>query len=456
MSTEPDIIVIGGGSAGYAAALRAAELGKQVVLIERDKVGGTCLHRGCVPTKALLHVAEVVDTVADAGAVGVRATMEGVDVDAMQAFRRGIVAKKYKGLEGLLAARKITVIPGDGVLEGPGRVRVGDQIFSAPHVVVATGARTRELPGVAVGGRVLTSETALELDEIPGSVIVLGGGVIGVEFASLWRSLGAEVTVVEALSSLVPNEDETLRKGLERAFRKRGITARTGTRVASVDQSDAGVRVTLEDGAELSADYVLVAIGRVPALDGVGLAEAGVAIERGFVVVDERLRTTVPGVWAVGDIVPGPQLAHRGFQHGIFVAEQIAGRTPTAVPDENVPRITYSQPELAAVGLTRDQAAQRYGDDGIAVFDYNLAGNARSEILGAAGTVRVVRRVAGPVVGVHMIGSRVGELISEAQLIVGWDAHPEDVAPFIHAHPTQSEALGEAMLALAGSPLHTL
>jgi dihydrolipoamide dehydrogenase len=456
MTENADIVVIGGGSAGYATALRAAELGKRVVLVERDKVGGTCLHRGCVPTKALLHVAEVVDTVTEAAAVGVRATLEGVDVAAMHTFRRGIVAKKYKGLEGLLAARKITVVSGEGRLERAGRVRVGDQAFEAPHVVVATGARTRELPSVAVGGRVLTSETALELGEVPASVIVLGGGVIGVEFASLWRSLGAEVTVIEALPSLVPNEDEILRKGLERAFRKRGIAARTGTRVASLTQSEDAVAVALEDGSELSADYVLVAVGRVPALEGVGLQEAGVAVERGFVAVDDRLRTNVPGVWAVGDIVPGPQLAHRGFQQGIFVAEQIGGLTPTAVPDENVPRITYSQPELAAVGLTRDQAAERYGADGIAVVDYNLAGNARSEILGAAGNVRVVRRVDGPVVGVHMIGSRVGELITEAQLIVGWEAHPEDVAPFIHAHPTQSEALGEALLALAGTPLHTL
>ncbi|MCX6501110.1 MAG: dihydrolipoyl dehydrogenase [Microbacterium sp.] len=451
-----DIIVLGGGSAGYAAALRAAELGKQVVLIERDKVGGTCLHRGCVPTKALLHVAEVVDTVGEAASVGVRATLESVDVEAMQAFRRGIVAKKHKGLEGLLAARKITVVVGDGRLEQPGRVRVGDEVFEAPDVIVATGARTRDLPGVTTGGRVLTSETALELDEIPARVVVLGGGVIGVEFASMWRSLGADVTVVEALPSLVPNEDETLRKGLERAFRKRGIIARIGTRVASVAQTDTEVTVTLEDDSVLTADYVLVAIGRVPAIDGIGLEEAGVGVERGFVVVDEQLRTAAPGVWAVGDIVAGPQLAHRGFQHGIFVAEQIAGTNPTAVPDENVPRITYSQPELAAVGLTKAQAEERFGADAVAVVDYNLAGNARSEILGTAGSVRVVRRVDGPVVGVHMIGSRVGELITEAQLIIGWEAHPEDVKPFLHAHPTQSEALGEALLALAGSPLHTL
>ncbi|WP_460773748.1 dihydrolipoyl dehydrogenase [Microbacterium sp. GXF7504] len=451
-----DVIVLGGGSAGYALALRAAELGKEVVLVERDKVGGTCLHRGCVPTKALLHVAEIVDGIGSAASVGVRASYDGVDVEAMHAFRRGIVAKKHKGLEGLLAARRITVVHGEGRLEGPGRVRVGDELLEAPDVVIATGARTRELPGVPVGGRVLTSETALELGEVPGRVVVLGGGVIGVEFASLWRSLGADVTIVEALPSLVPNEDETLRKGLERAFRKRGIAMRTGVRVAGVVQQDDAVTVSLEAGDALTADYVLVAIGRVPAIDDLGLDAAGVAVERGFVVVDDRLRTNVPGVWAVGDVVPGPQLAHRGFQHGIFVAEQLAGRSPVAVPDEVVPRITYSHPELASVGLTRDAAAERFGEDAVAVVDYNLAGNARSEILGTAGSVRVVRRVDGPVVGVHMIGDRVGELIAEAQLVVGWEAHPEDVKPYLHAHPTQGEALGEALLALAGAPLHTL
>ncbi|MFT4305763.1 MAG: dihydrolipoyl dehydrogenase [Microbacterium sp.] len=451
-----DVVVLGGGSAGYATAIRAAELGKRVVIVERDKVGGTCLHRGCVPTKALLHVAEVVETLAGAAQLGVEATLAGVDAARMQSFRREVVAKKHKGLQGLLAARGITIVAGEGHLDGPGRVRVGNDALTAEHVVVATGAITRDLPGVEPGGRVLTSETALELEAVPESVVVLGGGVIGVEFASLWRSLGAEVAVVEALPSLVPNEDDTLRKGLERAFRKRGIRVLAGTRVAAVSQDDGSATVTLDDGTSLDADRVLVAVGRTPATAGLGLEEAGVGLDRGFVVVDDDLRTAVPGVWAIGDVVAGPQLAHRGFAHGILVAERIAGLSPVAVPEETIPRITYSQPELAAVGLTREQAEGRFGADGVAVADYNLAGNARSEILGTAGSVRVIRRVDGPVVGVHMIGSRVGELITEAQLVVGWEAHPEDVAPFLHAHPTQSEALGEAFLTLAGKPLHTI
>ncbi|MCC4907286.1 dihydrolipoyl dehydrogenase [Microbacterium sp. cx-59] len=453
---ETDIVVIGGGSGGYAAALRAAELGKRVMIIERDKVGGTCLHRGCVPTKALLHVAETADSVREATSLGVLADLQGFDVPRMHAFREGIVAKKYKGLEGLLRARGVETVIAEGTVVAPGRVRAGDVEITASDIIVATGAQTRTLPGVEISGRVLSSEQALALDEIPGSVIVLGGGVIGVEFASLWRSLGAEVTIVEALDHLVPTEDDALRTQLARAFRKRGIQTRLGARFASVAQTDTGVTVALEGGDELHADYLLVAVGRAPVTAGLGLEDAGVQIDRGFIVTDADLRTTAPGIWAVGDVVAGPQLAHRGFQHGIQVAERIAGQHPVPVSDELVPRVVYTSPELASVGLTRAQAVERFGEDGIAVVDYNLAGNARTEIIGGSGTARVIRRVDGPVIGVHLAGPRVGELISEAQLVVGWDAHPEDIAPFIHAHPTQSEALGEAFLALAGKPLHVL
>jgi dihydrolipoamide dehydrogenase len=451
-----DIVVLGGGSGGYAAALRAAELGKKVIVVERDKVGGSCLHRGCIPTKALLHVAETADAVREAAGVGVLADLHGIDVPRMHAFRTDLVAKKYKGLQGLLKARGVEIVSAEGRIAGPGRVVAGGQEITADHIVVATGARTRTIPGIDIAGRVLSSEQALALGEIPGSVIVLGGGVIGVEFASLWRSLGAEVTVVEALDSLVPTEDDALRSQLARAFRKRGIQTRLGARVASATQDADSVTVQLEDGESLAADYLLVAIGRSPVTADIGLEEIGVRLDRGFVVTDAELRTTAPGVWAVGDIVPGPQLAHRGFQQGIQVAERIAGLAPIPVADELVPRVVYTSPELASVGLTRAQAEERFGASGIAVVDYNLAGNAKSEILGGGGSARVIRTVDGPVIGVHLAGPRVGELITEAQLVVGWEAHPEDVAPFIHAHPTQSEALGEAFLALAGKPLHVL
>lgn len=451
-----DLVVLGGGSGGYAAALRAAELGRSVALVEKDKVGGTCLHRGCIPTKALLHAAEVADLTRDAASVGVRASLEGIDPAGVRAYREGIVAKKYKGLEGLVKARGITVVNGEGRLEAGPAVRVGDDLYRGTDVVLATGSYSRTLPGLEIAGRILTSEQALELDEIPRSVVILGGGVIGVEFASVWRSFGAEVTIVEALDHLVPNEDVALSKGLERAFRRRGIQYSLGVRFQSASQTPDAVTVTLEDGKRLTADHLLVAVGRGPATAGLGYEEAGVSIERGFVTVDERLRTGVPHVWAVGDITPGLQLAHRGFQQGIFVAEEIAGLSPVAIPDSQIPRVTYSHPEVASVGLTEAQAIDAHGADAVVTYEYNLAGNGKSEILGTGGVVKVVRSKDGPVIGVHLIGDRVGELITEGQLVVGWEAHPEDIAPFVHAHPTQSEALGEAFLALAGKPLHAL
>ncbi len=450
-----DLVVLGGGSGGYAAALRAAELGRSVVIVEKDKVGGTCLHRGCVPTKALLHAAEVADHVRESSAVGVTATLEGIDIAGVTAYRENIVAKKYKGLEGLVAGRGITIVSGDGRLIAGPAVAVGDDVYRGTDVVLATGSYSRLLPGIEAGGRILRSEDALALDEVPGRVIILGGGVIGVEFASVWRSFGSEVTIVEALDHLVPNEDLALSKALERAYRKRAIVSRLSTRVASVAQSEADVAVTLEDGSELTADYLLVAVGRGPATADLGFEEAGVAMERGFVTVDDRLRTSASHVWAVGDIVPGLQLAHRSFQQGIFVAEQIAGLEPVAVPEHQIPRVTYSRPEVASVGWTEAEARAQHGDRVVA-YEYNLAGNAKSEIIGTAGIVKVVRAVDGPVLGVHLVGERVGELITEGQLAVAWEAHPEDLAPLIHAHPTQSEALGEAFLALAGKPLHAL
>ncbi|MFG6401457.1 dihydrolipoyl dehydrogenase [Microbacterium sp. P04] len=451
-----DLVILGGGSGGYAAALRAAELGKTVVIVEKDKLGGTCLHRGCIPTKALLHSGEVADTVRDAASVGVHVTLDHIDPVAARTYREGIVAKKYKGLQGLIASRKITVVAGDGVLESGPAVRVGDDLYRGTDVVVATGSFPRTLPGVEIGGRILTSEQALDLAEVPGSVIVLGGGVIGVEFASAWRSLGAEVTIVEALDRLLPTDDATVSKALERAYRKRGIAFTLGSRVETVAQTADAVTVTLDNGTVLSADYLLVAIGRGPSTSGIGLEEAGVALDRGFVHTDDHLRTDAPHVWAVGDIVPGPQLAHRGFQQGIFVAEEIAGLRPVLVPDAHLPRVTYSRPEVASVGLTEAQAIDAHGADAVITYEYNLAGNAKSEILHTSGLAKIIRLKDGPVIGTHLVGDRVGELITEAQLAIGWEAHPEDIAPYVHAHPTQSEALGEAFLAMAGKPLHTL
>ncbi len=451
-----DLVILGGGSGGYAAALRAAELGKTVALVEKDKVGGTCLHRGCIPTKALLHAAEVAEHVRDAASVGVTATFDGVDAAGVRTYRENIVAKKYKGLEGLIKARGITSVAGEGKLNADRSVAVGDDVYVGTDVVLATGSYSRSLPGLDIGGRILTSEQALELDVVPERVLVLGGGVIGVEFASVWRSFGAEVTIIEAFDHLVPNEDIALSKGLERAFRRRGIQYSLGTRFASATQDDSSVTVTLEDGKTFTGDYLLVAVGRGPVTANLGFEEAGVTLDRGFVTVDEQLRTGVPGLWAVGDIVPGLQLAHRGFLQGIAVAERISGLSPSPIPESEIPKITYCNPEVASVGLSEEKAIAEHGADAVVAYEYNLAGNGKSEIIGTSGLVKVVRKKDGPVIGVHLLGDRVGELITEGQLAVAWEAHPEDIAPLIHAHPTQSEALGEAFLALAGKPLHAL
>jgi len=451
-----DLVVLGGGSGGYAAALRASQLGLTVGLIEKNKVGGTCLHVGCIPTKALLHSAEVADVTRESAKYGVTSTFGGVDIAAVTAYRQEVISSKYKGLQGLIKARKITTIEGEGRLVSPTTVQVGEDLIIGKNVILATGSYSRSLPGLEIGGRVITSEHALELDFIPKKVAVLGGGVIGVEFASVWKSWGTEVHIIEALPHLVPNEDEAISKQFERAYRKRGIEFTLGVRFQSVTQNDQGVVVTLENGATIEADLLLVAVGRGPSTANLGFEEVGVTIDRGFVITNERLATNIPGVYAVGDIVPGLQLAHRGFQQGIFVAEEIAGLNPIVVSDVNIPKVTYSHPEVASVGLSEAKAAEQYGADKITAYDYNLAGNGKSHIIGTSGSVKVVRVNDGPVVGVHMIGDRVGELIGEAQLAVNWEAYPEDIAPLIHAHPTQNEAMGEAFLALAGKPLHAM
>jgi dihydrolipoamide dehydrogenase len=451
-----DLVVLGGGSGGYSAAIRASELGLNVALVEKNKLGGTCLHVGCIPTKAMLHAAEIADNAREAHVCGINATFNGVDMDRVNAFREDIIAKKYKGLGGLIKARGITVIEGEGRLISPNTIAVGEDMLVGKNIVLATGSYSRSLPGLEIGGRVITSEHALQMNYVPNKVAILGGGVIGVEFASVWKSFGAEVVIIEGLPHLVPNEEESISKALERAYRKRGIDYKLGVRFQGVTQSDSGVVVTLESGETVEADLLLVAVGRGAATAGCGFEEVGITMDRGWVITNERLATNIPGVFAVGDIVPGLQLAHRGYQHGIFVAEEIAGLNPVVISDTNIPKVTYCEPEIASVGLSEAKAAEQYGADKIAAYDYNLAGNGKSEILGTAGSVKVVRVVDGPVVGVHMIGARVGELIGEAQLVVNWEAHPEDIAPLLHAHPTQNESLGEAFLYLAGKPLHTL
>ncbi len=451
-----DLVILGGGSGGYACALRAAELGLRVALVEKDKLGGTCLHRGCIPTKALLHAGEVADAAKEAGEFGVRATFDGVDLAGVNKYKDGVVGRLFKGLTGLLTGNKnITIVEGAGRLVAKNAVEVDGTRYEGKHVVLASGSYSKSLPGLEVDGeRVITSEHALNLTELPKSAIVLGGGVIGVEFASAWRSFGVEVTIIEALPRLLAVEDADSSKQVERTFRKRGITFKVGTPFKTVERTDAGVHVTVESGETFDADVLLVAVGRGPTTADLGYEEQGVTMDRGFVPVDERLRTNVPGVYAVGDIVPGLQLAHRGFQQGIFVAEDVAGLDPAPFDDTGIPRITYCEPEVASVGLSEDAAKEKFGADGIATYNYNLGGNGKSQILRTQGFVKLVRQKDGPVVGVHMVGSRVSELVAEAQLIYNWEAFPEEVAQLVHPHPTQSEALGEAHLALAGKPLH--
>ena len=449
-----DIVILGGGSGGYAAALRSAQLGKSVALIEKDKLGGTCLHRGCIPTKALLHSAEVADVTREAANYGVNAQFQSIDMSVVNKYRDGIIDRLFKGLSGLVASKPITVVSGEGKLTAPKTVTVNGDNFTGTNVILATGSYSRSLPGLEIGGRVITSDQALGLDFVPNKVLVLGGGVIGVEFASIWKSFGSEVTIIEGLPHLVPNEDESLSKGLERAFRKRGIDFKLGVRFAGVEQHENGVVVSLEDGNKLEAELLLVAVGRGPNTAGLGYEDQGVAMDRGYVLTNERLQTNIPGLYAAGDIVPGLQLAHRGFQQGIFIAEEIAGLNPVAIDETGIPKVTYCEPEVASVGLSEAKARETYGADNVSVYEYNLAGNGKSQILGTAGFIKLVRRNNGPVIGVHMIGSRVGEQIGEGQLIVNWEAYPEDVATLVHAHPTMNEAIGEAHLALAGKPLH--
>jgi dihydrolipoamide dehydrogenase len=453
MELDFDLVVLGGGSGGYAAALRASQLGLKVALIERDKLGGTCLHRGCIPTKALLHAGEIADNAREAHTFGVKAEFHAMDMAGVNAYKDGVISKLHKGLQGLVKSRNVTYVEGEGRLVAANAVEVAGVRYQGKNILLATGSYPKTLPGLEIDGkRIVTSDHAMNMDYVPKSVIVLGGGVIGCEFASVWKSFGSEVTIIEALPRLIALEDESSSKQLERAFRKRGIKFEVGVRFTGAKVDSNSVTVTLENGATHSADLLLVAVGRGPVSQGLGYEEQGIAMDRGYVLVDEKCRTNVAGIWAVGDLIPTLQLAHVGFAEGIMVAEEMAGLNPRAINYDGVPRVTYSEPEVASVGLTTAQAKERGHD--VVELNYDLAGNGKAQILKTAGSVKLVAAKNGPILGIHMVGSRVGELLAEAQLIFNWEADANDVAQFIHAHPTLSEAMGEAHLALAGKPLH--
>jgi len=448
-----DVVILGGGSGGYATALRSAQLGLSVALIEQDKLGGTCLHRGCIPTKALLHAGEIAENTKHAAEFGVNAQFISMDMLAVNAYKDGVISKLHKGLQGLVKSRNITYIEGHGKLVSENQVEVNGVVYTGKNVVLATGSYPRTLPGLEIDGKqIVTSEEAMKFEYVPKSVIVLGGGVIGCEFASVWSSFGADVTIIEGLPRLVALEDESSSKQLERAFRKRGIKFETGIKFQSATKGPEGVTVTLENGATHTAEVLLVAVGRGPVTANIGYEEQGLTMDRGYLIVDNKCRTNVPGIWAVGDIIPTLQLAHVGFAEGILVAEEIAGLNPRPINYDGVPRVTYSDPEVASVGLSTATAKERGYD--VVETTYDLAGNGKAHILKTSGSIKLVAAKNGPVLGIHMVGARVGELLAEAQLIYNWEAEANDVAPLIHAHPTLSEAMGEAHMALAGKPLH--
>jgi dihydrolipoamide dehydrogenase len=462
-SNSYDLVILGGGTGGYSAALRGAGLGLKVALVEKDKVGGTCLHRGCIPTKALLHAGELADGVREAAERwGIKAAIESIDYSATVANREDIVTKSFKGLESHLKKEKVEVVAGAGRVTGPRQVDVEGvgQLTAERALVLASGSTPKSLPGLELDGRrVITSDDALALDYLPKSVIVLGAGAVGVEFASFWRSMGAEVTVVEILPGLVPLEDEDIQRELGRAFRRRGINVMVDTGLEDAKVGDDQVTITVTNQgrtSEVSAELLLVATGRGPVADGLGYQEIGVQLDRGYVLPAnwDTLETTVPGVYAVGDVLPPPSLAlaHASFAEGMLVAELAAGQASPPIDYAGVARVTYCSPEVASVGLTEKQARER-GDE-VVTNRFPFNGVARGMMYGQGGIVKLVAAKDGPVLGVHLIGARVTELISEAMLVYNWEALPADVAQFIHPHPTLSEAVGEAYLTLAGRPLH--
>ncbi|MSW01459.1 MAG: dihydrolipoyl dehydrogenase, partial [Actinobacteria bacterium] len=423
-----DLVILGGGSGGYACALRSAQLGLNVALIEADKLGGTCLHRGCIPTKALLHSGEIADGARDASHFGVNAQFLSMDMPAVNSYKDGVISKLHKGLQGLVKSRNITYIEGHGKLVAKDTIEVNGEKITGKNIILATGSYARSLPGLEIDGvKIMTSDHATKLDYVPKSVIVLGGGVIGSEFASVWKSFGSEVTIIEGLPHLVPLEDESSSKQLERAFRKRGINFELGTRFKSHTVTADGVTVTLEDGKTFTAEILLVAVGRGPVSANLGYEAQGITMDRGYVLVDDKCRTNIPGIWAVGDLIPTLQLAHVGFAEGILVAEEIAGLNPRPINYDGIPRVTYSEPEVASVGLTTAIAKERGYD--VVELNYDLAGNGKAQILRTAGSIKLVAQKDGPVLGIHMVGARVGELLAEAELIFNWEASAADVAP---------------------------
>ena len=455
-----DLVVVGSGTGGYAAALRAAILGKHVAIVEREeRLGGTCLLRGCIPSKSLLESAAVMDRVNRSEEWGIQAS-GSVDWPKVLEAEQHVVDKKVSGLTGLIKARKIDVVRGTGRLVTGPAVEVDGRRIEATDVVLATGSFPRLLPGLEVGERIVTSDQIWTLDWLPSSIVIIGAGAIGMEFATVFAAFGAKVTVIEALPRIVPLEDEEISKEAARAFRKRGIDTFAGAKVQDVREAGDHVEVTYEPEGKtaqtVSADLCLVAVGRGPNSDGAGYQEAGVALERGYVKVNSTLQTSMPHVWAIGDVAATPlQLAHSSFVEGMAVAERIAGHDVPEIDYAGIPRVTFSAPEIASVGYTEAQAVQRGYEVTTTKFQFSVL--AKSNIVGEGGIVKaVIEKESGLILGVHLIGPHVTELVGEATLMFNWEATLSDANSVIHPHPTLSEAIGEVMLAAAGTPLHTL
>ena len=461
-----DLVVIGGGPAGYAAALYGAAAGLNIALVEMSKVGGTCLHVGCVPAKELLETAAVYRTVKEAAEFGISAGEPTIDLVVSQERKRRIIDQLFKGLAGLLKRRKVTVFDGVGSLLPDRRVRIsggasGDVEITGTHIALASGSKPRTLPGFEVDGRiVLTSDEFLDLDHVPGRAVVIGGGAIGCEFASTMADLGTQVTILEALPKILPGCDPDAAKIVERSFAKRNITIRTGVPVTGHTPTGQGDTVVhFGEGETTQADVVVVSIGRRPFADLLGLEGTGVRVsERGYVEIDERYRTGEPGVYAIGDLVATPQLAHVGFAEGMFVVQDLLGEEPVPIDAGRVPWCIYCHPEVAFAGHT-EQSAKDAGYE-VVTSTHRFAGNGRAMIVGGTdGLVKVIAEqradgTAGQILGVHMVGPWVTEQLGQAYLAVNWEATVDEVAAFIQPHPTLSELFGETVLSLTGRSLH--
>lgn len=461
-----DVVVIGGGPGGYASALYGAAAGLRIAMIERDRVGGTCLNRGCIPAKELLETASVFRTVAGAKEFGVQANQPALDTAAMMARKTQVVDRQVKGLSGLLKGRKVEVLAGTGVLGAGRTVTVTAEDGSTTevngdNVIIATGSAPKLLPGFEVDGKlVLTSDEVFEMTEMPKRVAVIGGGIVGIEFASMYADLGAEVTVLEGLPSILAGVDADVVKQVERSFRRRKLQVRKGVKITGHTPGDGGTTVHVEGGDDVEVDAVVVAVGRRPVTDNLLAGDTGVEVDdRGFVTVDEWCRTGADGVWAVGDVIDTPGLAHVGFAEAMLVIKQILGEPATPIAYGRVPSCVYCHPEIAYCGYS-EQAAKDAGYD-VVVSQHQWLGNGRAAIVGdTEGLVKVIAAKepdgkAGQVLGVHMAGPWITEQLGQGYLAVNWEATVDEVAHFIQPHPTLSENFGETVLSLAGRGLHS-